>query len=75
MEAQNAALRRRNSTYRRRTNTYAKSKDGLQRTLDIQWVFHNFIKIHYTTKRVPAVEIGVLEEQLSWLEIFSIKCL
>ena len=44
IEAQNAALRRRNSAFRRRTNTYAKSIKGLQRTLDIHQVIHNFVR-------------------------------
>ena len=55
VEAYNASLRRNNSTYRRKTNTYAKGKEPLQRTLDAQWVVHNFMKKHFTTKVVPAV--------------------
>ena len=46
VEAQNAALRRRNSAFRRRTNTYAKSKAGLQRTLDVHQIIHNFPRLH-----------------------------
>lgn len=72
-EGQNAATRRRNSTFRRRTNTYAKCKEGLQRTLDTYWVFHNFIKKHFSTKEVPAVSIGIIEEGFSWIDIFKIK--
>ena len=68
-EAQNAALRRKNSTYRRKTNTYAKCKEGLQRTLDIYWVMHNFVRKHFTTKEVPAVKIGILNAALSLEEI------
>lgn len=68
-EAQNAALRRKNSAYRRKTNTYAKGKKGLQRTLDLYWVVHNFVRKHFTTKEVPAVKIGVLESPLSLEQI------
>ncbi|MCP3853047.1 MAG: IS1 family transposase, partial [Gammaproteobacteria bacterium] len=51
-EAFNGSARRKNSAYRRKTNTYAKKKTGLQRTLDIFWVIHNFIRKHFTTKQV-----------------------
>ncbi|MCI5219358.1 MAG: hypothetical protein D3914_09250 [Candidatus Electrothrix sp. LOE2] len=35
VEANNAAMRRRNSAFRRRTNTYAGTVPGLRRTLDV----------------------------------------
>lgn len=60
VEAQNAALRRRNSAFRRRTNTYAKCKKGLQRTLDVHQIIHNFVRRHWTTGEVPAVALGVI---------------
>lgn len=72
-EGQNSAIRRRNSAFRRRTNTYAKCKSALQRTLDSYWVFHNFIKKHFSTKEVPAVSIGITKNGFSWSEIFRIK--
>lgn len=73
LEGQNAATRRRISTYRRRTNTYAKSTNGLQRVLDCYWVFHNFVKKHFTTKEVPAVKIGVTDTPFNWRSIFEIQ--
>jgi len=60
VEAQNAALRRKNSAFRRRTNTYAKCKKGLQRTLDVHQIIHNFIRQHWTTGEVPAVALGII---------------
>ena len=69
VEALNASLRRRNSAYRRKTNTYAKKKTGLQRTLDVFWIVHNFIRKHFTTQQVPAVALGILEKGLSWGQI------
>ena len=71
-EAFNSSLRRRNSAFRRRTNTYAKDDQGLQRTLDVFWVIHNFIRTHFTTKQVPAVALGILDKKLSWEELFSV---
>ena len=72
-EAQNAALRRKNSAFRRKTNTYAKNKDALQRTLDVYWCIHNFVRKHYTTKIVPAVKAGILKESLTMLDMMKIK--
>jgi hypothetical protein len=73
MEGQNAAFRRKNSAYRRRTNTYAKSEGGLQRTLDMQWIVHNFVQVHFTTKQVPAVAIGIIDKGLSFIQIFKLQ--
>jgi len=73
VEAFNASVRRRNSAFRRRCNTYAKSEDGLQRTLDLSWIVHNFIRVHDTTKKVPAVALGILDRGLQWDEIFKMQ--
>jgi transposase-like protein len=73
VEAFNASLRRRNSAFRRRCNTYAKNVDGLQRTLNLFWIVHNFIRVHYTTKKVPSVELGILNRGLHWEEIFMMQ--
>ena len=72
-EAFFSALRRKSSPFRRKTNTYAKSTKGLQRLLDVYWVLHNFIHIHYTTREVPAVALGVIERRLSVSELFQIR--
>ena len=75
LEASNASFRRKNSAYRRRTNTYAKSVSGLQKTLAMLWVVHNFIRAHFTTKQVPAVALGILKQGLSWETVFRIRLL
>lgn len=73
VEAFNASLRRRNSAFRRKTNTYAKSQTNLQRTLDVYWLVHNFVRVHFTTKIVPAVKLGIMEVGLSWSQLFSLR--
>jgi transposase-like protein len=73
VEALNASIRRRYSAYRRKTNTYAKKTSALQRVLDGFWIVHNFIKVHFTTKQVPAVSLGILEKGLSWEDILMIQ--
>ena len=75
VEAFNASLRRRHSAYRRKTNTYAKKKTGLQRTLDVFWIVHNFIRKHFTTRYVPAVALGLLKEGLSWAQMLKLQML
>lgn len=75
VEANNSAMRRKCSPYRRRTNTYAKSDTGLQRILNVYWVVHNFIRSHFTTKEVPAVALGIIDEGLSIEDLFRIQML
>ncbi len=72
-EAFFSALRRKCSPYRRKTNTYAKSTAGLQRLLDVYWVIHNFTRVHFTTKEVPAVALGIIDRRLSGTELFQIR--
>ena len=75
VEANNSAMRRKCSTYRRKTNTYAKSVTGLQRVLNVYWVIHNFVRVHFTTKKVPAVSLGVIESRLTFEKLFCIQCI
>ena len=71
VEAQNAALRRRNSAFRRRTNTYAKNKKELQHTLDVHQIIHNFVRPHWTTGKVPAVSLGIFKDALCLKNILT----
>lgn len=73
VEAFNASLKLRNAAFRRRTNTYAKTQPDLQRTLDVYWLVHNFVRVHFTTKVVPAVQLGILEIGLSWSQLFRMR--
>ncbi|MBP6218664.1 MAG: hypothetical protein KA436_08765 [Oligoflexales bacterium] len=75
LEGRNAATRRRNSAYRRRTNTYAKNLCGLQRTLDMNWVFENFSRPHFTTKIVPVFTLGILNVGLQLCELLKLPIL
>jgi hypothetical protein len=72
-EAFFSALRRQCATFRRKTNMYAKATKGLQRLLRVYWVVHNFLRVHFTTREVPAVALGILERRLSVQEIFQIQ--
>jgi len=57
------------SKFLRRTNTYTKNEKGLQRTLDVLWVIHHFIRTHFTTKKVSAVARWIFDKKLSWDEL------
>ena len=72
-EAFFSALRRKCATFRRKTNMYAKATKGLQRLLRVYWVVHNFLRVHFTIREVPAVALGILERRLSVQEIFQIQ--
>jgi hypothetical protein len=73
LEAFNTSLRRRCAAYRRRTNTYAKNQARLQERLDVYWIVHNFVRVHFTTRQVPAVALGVLEYGISLNEAFFLQ--
>ena len=73
-EAHNSALRRRCSAYRRRQNLYAKTVTGLQRTLSVQRLVHNWVRPHWGLPKdtTPAMKMGFsprpikMEEMLCW---------
>src|SRR6476660_8782736 len=73
LEAFNTSLRRRCAAYRRRTNMYAKKTGRLQERLDVYWIVHNFVRVHFTTRQVPAVALGVLDHGFALHEIFLMQ--
>ena len=75
VEAFNASLRRRLSAYTRKANTYAKGKDHLQRALDMYWLVHNFIRLHWTTKKIPAAVLGIVKPWFSFTDLLMAQLL
>ncbi len=69
------AIRRSLSAFCRRTNTDAKSVSGLQRVLDLFWMFHNIIRCHFTTRQVSAVALGILQKGLTLEELLQLRIL
>src|SRR5205823_11053250 len=41
--------------------------------LRVYWVVHNFLRVHLTTREVPAVALGILERRLTVQEIFQMQ--
>lgn len=71
IEAYNTSLRRWNSAFRRRTNTYAKTRTGLQKTLDVLMLIHNFVRPDWTTGDVPAVALEIFRSPLGFESILK----
>ena len=74
-ESNNSALRRRCSAYRRRQNLYAKNTEGLQRTVTVQRLVHNWVRPHMGLgkNKTPAMAIGLYHRPLSMLELLSLR--
>jgi hypothetical protein len=72
-EAFNASLRRRCSAYRRRQNLYAKRQDALQRTLTVQQMIHNWVRVHFSLPKntTPAMRMGYIERPVSLYEMLT----
>jgi hypothetical protein len=73
LEAFHTSLRRRCAAYRRCTNMYAKKTGRLQERLDVYWIVHNFVRVHFTTRQVPAVALGILDHGFALHEILLIQ--
>jgi hypothetical protein len=74
-EAFNASLRRRCSPYRRRQNLYAKHQQGLQRTLTVQQMIHNWVRVHVSLPKhmTPAMKMGYIERPVSLREMLTCR--
>jgi hypothetical protein len=74
-EAFNASLRRRCSAYRRRQNLYAKRQDALQRTLTVQQMIHNWVRVHFSLPKntTPAMRMGYIERPVSLYEMLTCR--
>ena len=72
-EACQTLLRRRCAAYRRRTNMYAKKTGRLPERLDVYGIVHNFVRVHFTTRQVPAVALGILDHGFALHEILLIQ--
>lgn len=68
-EAQNAALRRRCSAFRRRQNLYDKTVEGLEQTVMVQRLIHDWVRPHHSTQVTSAVAIGFISRALSLREM------
>src|SRR5215831_14034115 len=73
LAAFHTSLRRRCAAYRRRTHMYAKKTGRLQERLDVYWIVHHFVRVHFTTHQVPAVALGILDHGFTLHEILLIQ--
>jgi hypothetical protein len=61
------------STTLESNKSHAKNQARLQERLDVYWIVHNFVRVHFTTRQVPAVALGILEHGFALHEIFLIQ--
>jgi hypothetical protein len=73
LEGFNASEQRQLSCYRRKTNTYAKQQTFLQVRLDSYWVLHNFLRVHFTTKKCKRSPLAFLKDASHWLNCSELK--
>ncbi len=52
---------------------YAKKTGRLQERLDVYWMVHNFVRVHFTTRQVPAVALGSLAHGCALHEVFLMQ--
>ena len=73
LEAFQTSLRRRCEAYRRRTHMEAKHPRRLQARVAVYWMVPNFVRVHFTTRQVPAVALGILDHGFALHELFLIQ--
>jgi len=73
LEAFHTSLRRRCAAYRRHTKMYAKHPGRLQERLAVYWSMPNFVRVHFTTRQVPAGALGILDHGFALHELFLMQ--
>jgi IS1 family transposase len=59
-ERQNLNIRMQNRRFTRLTNGFSKKADMLAYSIAITFAYHNFVRVHQTTKMTPAVAAGIV---------------
>lgn len=58
-ERQNLNVRMQNRRYTRLTNAFSKKAEMLAYSVNISFMYHNFVRVHQTLKTTPAIAIGL----------------
>lgn len=40
---------------------------------DVYWIRHNFVRVHFITKQIPAVALGIIEQGLSFRNLHPMR--
>ncbi len=59
-ERQNLNVRMQNRRFTRLTNAFSKKAEMLAYSIAITFAYHNFVRVHQTTKMTPAVAAGIV---------------
>jgi len=51
----------------------AKNTGRLQERWDGYWSVHHFVRVHFTTRQVPAVAVGILDHGFALHALFLIQ--
>lgn len=62
-ERQNLNIRMQNRRYTQLTNAYSKKADMLAYSVAITFMYHNFVRVHQTIKKTPAVAAGIAKHR------------
>jgi IS1 family transposase len=63
-ERQNLNIRMKNRRFTRLTNAFSKKADNLAYSIALDFMHHNFVRVHQTLKTTPARAIGI--EKRTW---------
>lgn len=64
-ERQNLNIRMQNRRYTRLTNAFSKKAEMLAYSIAINFMYHNFVRIHQTLKSTPAMKAGIANRKWS----------
>jgi hypothetical protein len=71
-ERQNLNIRMQNRRFTRLTNAFSKKADMLAYSIAINFMYHNFVRIHQTLKSTPAMKAGVADHKWSIEEMVDL---
>lgn len=63
MERQNLNIRMQNRRFTRLTNAFSKKAEMLAYSIAINFMYHNFVRVHQSIKTTPAIKAGVTKHK------------
>ena len=72
-ERQNLNMRMKNRCFTRLTNAFSKKAANLAYSIALDFMHHNFVRVHTTLKTTPAIAAGIANRKWT-IEKWSICC-
>ena len=73
VERQNLTMRTNMRRYTRQTNACSKKLENLKHAVALHYLYYNFVRIHQSSRVMPAMEAGITEQVWEIVELVQVR--